>query len=241
MKILTTTDYDQFKTVKGNRAIDMNHVNHLVEINSKEHLLNQFPATITKDNYLWDGQHRLAACKANNWEFPYTVSDKTLAQLNDDIVAITNIAQKRWGVPNFIDFHAAHEKEQYIFLQYLMKEYRLPHSIIMKLVAGKEQSVAIKLGKLSLFITPDDKTYIEDVIKQYVELRGVVPAALIMHGSFAGAIRTIFKDYTAKDLQIAIERTPIQIVVQRGIKDYLRMFEEIINYRKQEKNYIRFF
>ena len=114
MKILATKEYDQFKTITGNRSVEVNHVNHLVSLNSEVNLLSQFPGTVTKDGYLFDGQHRLAACKANDWDFYYTVSDKTLAELGDTIVALTNTAQRKWGIPNFIHYFTSHGREQYL-------------------------------------------------------------------------------------------------------------------------------
>ncbi len=241
MKIQVTKEYDQFKKIVGNRPIDMNHVNYLVKLNSENNLLWQFPADVTKDGYLWDGQHRLEACRANDWDFYYTQSDKLLSELTDNIVAITNTAQKKWIMADYINFYSAHKKEQYVFLQELMTENKLTSAIVLKLLAGKSLQHEVKLGMLSLYQTSDDKAYLEELVTEYVSLRGVIPQAILSHSSFAGAARTMFKDFSAQDIKIAIERAPISLTPQRGVKDYLRIMEEIINYRKMEKNYHRFF
>lgn len=241
MKIQATKEYGQFKTILGNRAVDMNHVNYLVKLNSKENLLWQFPADVTKDGYLWDGQHRLEACRANDWEFYYTVSTKTLAELSDDIVAKTNTAQKRWTMSDYITFFAAHKKEQYVFLQELMKEYKLSHAIILRLSAGKSRERELKLGILILFTTDEEKAVIEELCRQYIELRGTIPTLILSHSPFAAAMRTVFKDFNAQEIKQAVDRMARAFSPQRTVKDYLREMEEIINYKKHEKNYIRFF
>lgn len=241
MRIQSTKDYDQFKKIVGNRSIDINHINYLVKLNSENNMLWQFPGEVTKDGYLWDGQHRLEAAKANDWEFYYTISDKTLAELSENIVAITNTAQKRWNVPDYIHFYASHDKAQYVFLQEMIQEYKLSHALVLKLVTGKEQNKEIKLGNLKLFATPEEKELIIELLTEYTSLRGTIASVMLNHSVFAGAMRTVFKDFSAKELKDHIERSPRTITSQRTIKDYLREFEEIINYRKHEKSYIRFF
>lgn len=241
MKILLTRDYDQFKTVPGNRNTDINHINNLIKLNAKENMLWMYPATVTKDNYLIDGQNRREACRAQDWEFPYVVSDKTLAELGDNIVALTNTAQKGWRPPNFIDFYAAHGKEQYLFLRELMDEHKFTHPIIMQLVVGKTGSADIKLGNLKLYTSPDEKRAVEEILAEYAKLKGTITGVVLHDSRFASAMRTVFKDYTAEEIITQLARTPLKVTSQRGVKDYLRVMEDVINYKKHERNYMRFF
>ena len=241
MKILATKEYEQFKKVVGNRPIDINHVNYLIKLNSEENLLWQYPGAVTKDGYLTDGQHRLKACEINNWDFYYTVSDKNLEDLGDNIVALTNTAQKGWVIKNFINFYAEHGKEQYIFLQELMTDYKLTQPIIMQLISGKTGSKDIKLGKLKIYTTSQEKDVVLELINEYSVLRDTISSLILNDSRFAGAMRTVFKDFSAQEIVDNLARTPIKITHQRGIKDYLRVMEDVINYKKHEKNYIRFF
>lgn len=241
MKIQATRDYKQFKTVPGNRPVEINHVNYLVKLNSKNNLLWQYPGSVTKDGYLTDGQHRLAAAEANEWDFYYTIGDQTLEELGDTIVATINTAQRGWKPINYIKFYAAHKKEQYAFLLDLMQEYHFSHAVILKLVTGKPSEASLKRGELHFFETAEDKQVIEDIVKEYAKLRGTVAAVILSHTMFAAAMRTVFKYFSAEDLEIAFARTPIRLEPQRGTKDYLRNLEEILNYKKHEKNYTRFF
>lgn len=241
VKILQTKNYDQFKMISGNRPVDINHVNHLVSLNSQENLLWMFPATVTKDNYLFDGQHRLEACRANDWDFYYIVSDKTLAELGDTIVALTNTAQKRWNLIDFIHYYVLHKKEQYIFLQQLLDTYGMTHSNILTLASGASQAKAIKRGELKLFSTDEDKQIIIDMLEGYKLLKDIVPYNVWIHRSFVASLRTVFGNMSAEELKSEIVRS--NAILERKINstEYLRELENVVNYRRSEKNYTRFF
>lgn len=240
-KILVTKDYDQFKTIVGNRPVDVNHVNHLVKMNSRENMLWMFPASVTKDNYLFDGQHRLEACRANNWDFYYTVSDKTLAELGDTIVALTNTAQKAWGIPDFIHYFTSHGKEQYVFLRQLMDTYKMNNTNILMLVSGASQARAIRRGDLKIFSTEEDKQTVIDLLDGYKVLKDVVPNDVWVSQKFTTAIRTVFGSMSAEELKSEIIRSNITLERKVNVKDHFRQLEEAVNYRKNEKNHVRFF
>lgn len=242
MKILNTKEYDQFKTIPGNRPINMRHVNHLVEMNSKENLMWMFPGTITKDGYLFDGQHRLEACEANEWDFYYVVSDKTLAELGEPIVALTNTAQLKWGIPDFIHYYTAHGKEQYIFLTQLMETYHLQQTIVLVLVSGASQARALKRGELKIFTNEEDKQVCIDILDGYGVLCDVVPHDIWISAPFALAIRIAFGIMSAEELKSEIIRSNAHFERQVNSSEYLRFLEnKVVNFRKSEKNWIRFF
>lgn len=241
MLIKSTKDYGQFKFIVGNRDIDMNHVNKLVKLNSEVNLLWQFPGLVTKDGYLWDGQHRLKAAEANDWDFYYTVSDKTLAELGDSIVPLTNTAQLPWKPMQYINWYAKHGNEQFIFLQELMEEYKLTYYQIINLLRGSSTASEIRRGTLKLFNTPEDKKNIASLLEEYLLLKTGVDRKMHLDTYFIRAIRTMFKYVSAQEILEALDRAPMQLIPVRGAAEYLRQFEEAFNYRRAEKNYKRFF
>lgn len=240
-KILQTKDYDQFKTIVGNRDIDIDHVNYLVKLNSKENLLHLFPGTVTKDGYLFDGQHRLEAAKANDWDFFYTVSEKTLAELGDTIVALTNTAQKRWAIKDYINYFVKHGKEQYIFLTQLMDTYKMSYTNVLSLTSGSSQTRSIRVGELKIFTSEEEKQIVIDMLDQYIFLKDFVPGDIFLHRAFVMAVRTVFNSMSAEDLKGEIIRSGIDFTRKANTTDYLRLLESIVNFKRQEKNHIRFF
>lgn len=241
MKILSTKDYDQFKSILGNRGVDMNHVNHLVELNSKENLLWMFPGTVTKDGYLFDGQHRREASRSQGWDFYYVVSEKTLAELGEPIVALTNTAQKRWGILDFIHYYTKHGREQYVFLTQLMDTYKMSDTNILTLVSGAAQSRAIKRGELKIFSTEEDKQAVMDMLDGYKLLQDIVPTAVWVSKPFAAAIRTVFGSMSAEELKSEIIRSNTTLKRELNATEQLRQLENVVNWHKSEKNHIRFF
>ena len=241
MKILSTKDYDQFKTVIGNREVSVTQVNRLVKDISTINMLWMYPGTISKDGYIIDGQHRLAACKANGWEFYYLVSDKTLSELGDTVVALINTAQKRWEIRDFIKYHAAHGKEQYVYLTQLKHTYKMTDTIILTLVSGVSQARAIKRGELKIFSTEEDKQVVVDLLDGYKTVCAVVPFPVAQSRAFVSALRTVFGSMPAEELRDEIIRSNITIEKKINVQEQLRQLEDVVNYRKSEKNHIRFF
>ena len=56
-KIRETNDYEIFKILKGNRDINQNHVNKLVQSITEKDL--RIPIVVDNNMYVMDGQHRL--------------------------------------------------------------------------------------------------------------------------------------------------------------------------------------
>ncbi len=241
MEIQKTKDYKQFKTIKGNRKIDMSHVNKLITLNSEINQLWQYPGTVTKDGYLWDGQHRLEAAKAQEWDFFYTTSDKVLSELRTNLVPITNTSQLKWQIADYINYYARNGKEQYLYLEELIQEYGWSHALIISLLRGESKSAALKKGILSLFENEDDKEYNRLLLDGYRDIVDAVPAVVYRDSIFARAMREIFKQLSSEDVKRTLEKTTTQIVSMRHKADYLRQFETLYNHGRQEKNYLRLF
>ena len=76
-KIYKTTDYSQFKFIKGNRPVDPKHVKKLGKSMRKGHV--PMPIVVTKKNVLFpcyvvnDGQHRLKAAEICGYPVYYMI------------------------------------------------------------------------------------------------------------------------------------------------------------------------
>lgn len=245
MQILKTKDYDQFKRVSGNRVVDMNQVNKLVKMNSSINLLWQFPGTVSADNYLIDGQHRLMACKANDWWFYYTQSEQTLAELEKvqggAPVALQNTAQLKWTIPNFVHFYAERGNKQYQFVEEMAVEHKLSPTMVIEFFRGDPSSQKLKQGRLSIFSTNEERDLLMESFEAAEIIRPYIPNYIFKHSRFLRALRLMLKQISAESLEVALRKDAVPVKYQHETKEYLRMFEEIINHGKQEKNYIRFF
>lgn len=236
--IYGTTEYKKFKRITGNRKINKNHVNDLIKDIGKNNLLEQFPIVVTQDNYILDGQHRLEAAKANKWEiYVATVPMK----IEDTIVAMINSSQKAWSIEDFINFYAERGGEQYIFLAELMDEYNITAANLIALLKGGSAASLLKRGQLSFYSNKDEKKICIDLVEAYKEIRGHVSHQIYIDRDFVFAFRTIIQSIDVPTLAQRIETYNKAILPQVTTKDYLRVFEEVVNFHKLDKNHIRFF
>lgn len=239
-KILSTKNYDQFKQILGNRELIISHVNHLIKLNSVDNSLWQYPGLISADGYLVDGQHRLAAARANDWDFFYTISAR---ESKDLMVGILNTAQRSWSIVNFINYYATNGNKQYQFVIDCLTEFRLSQAIVLALFNKKSgyQTHAIKNGNLVLFEIEGEKVALHDIVSAYSELKPFVSTIVFTDREFAIAIRKSFSVLSVKEIIVALQKTKDEIEPARYIPDYLRQLEVIVNKGKHAGNEIRLF
>lgn len=241
-KIYSTKDYDQFKTVVGNRPVNITHVNRLIEEIARENLLESFPAFISSDGYMLDGQHRLKAAKANDLEYFFTVSSKTA---NEHSIGFINSAQKLWTLDDFVHFYAENGNAQYQFLEEQAKKYNLTSARLIALCSSVSALIVsrAKKGLLHIFTTEDEKQYLSELLDAYVALKSTFPVEVWGHYKFMGAIKSMFKQVSVEDINAKMAKYPGVFEYKRTTNEYLRQFEDIFNKFKREgkSDFYRFF
>lgn len=235
-----TKNYKQFKKILGNRDINIGHVNSLIKMISKYNLLPQFVGVITKDGFIVDGQHRLKAAEANNLWFYFTVIPETI---DDIIVSLVNSVQRRWIFDDYINFFADREYAQYVWLREQHEQYGVGMSSMIYLfkVSGGQSLPIIKNGEMKLFDTSDEEQYLIALLEGYIGLKPYMNSTIWHDRDFVESLKRIFQEVNSEQLIDSIQKYGRPITLQHHIKDYLRLFEEIINKGKHEKNFIRFF
>jgi len=110
-KIYKTTDYSQFKFIKGNRPVDPKHVKRLVKSMRKKYV--PIPIMVSEKNILFpcyvvnDGQHRLKAAEICGYPVYYIIGDDMpLDQIRD-----TNQVVKKWTNDDFLHSNVATETD----------------------------------------------------------------------------------------------------------------------------------
>ena len=101
-KIHKTTDYSQFKFIKGNRPIDPKHVKRLVKSMRKKYI--PAPILVSEKNIIFpclvvnDGQHRLKAAEICGYPVHYMIMDgMSMKQIRD-----INQNNKKWTNDDFL-------------------------------------------------------------------------------------------------------------------------------------------
>lgn len=238
LQLRRTKNYDQFKKILGNRDVNMGHVNNLIKMISKYNLLAQFVGVVTKDGFLVDGQHRLKAAEVNKLWFYFTVIPETV---DDIIVSLVNSVQLKWTVDNYVDFFADRGLTQYIWVRELHEKHKISNSSLVALFKGRTDIRELRSGQLNLYTNSEEEQYLLGLIEGYLELKPHLDRRVWVDQDFIKALRKIFQQVTSKQLIAAIEKWEKIIPAQDHDKDYLRLFEEIVNRGKYEKNHLRFF
>lgn len=129
--VYSTTDYEQFSHIEGNRKINENHVARIMKEFEKIGQLS--PIIVNQDLEVVDGQHRLEACKRAQMPVYYIVvkSDSIEA-----ILSINNVNRK-WKIMDYIHNYSVLGEEDYTTLLSHYEEYEgtLYHIPILTLVS----------------------------------------------------------------------------------------------------------
>jgi hypothetical protein len=129
-QIHTTTNYDLFGIIGGNREINKKNLNKIKKSIKKKYIKTNaiicaFDPSFTDGNYLKvvDGQHRLEACRSNGETISFVVDlsldYKTI--LND--ITLLNTASKEWDVNDFMGSEAQKGNPSYQLYQKIYCRY----------------------------------------------------------------------------------------------------------------------
>ncbi len=117
---METTNYEIFKTLAGNRDIDLPNVRSLVK-SIRENGYIGTPILVSKNFEVLDGQHRLEALKQLGLPVPYEIREMNLTQ-----VQALNNASRKWAIIDYIKSYASMGHEEYILLLNYIDKLGIP-------------------------------------------------------------------------------------------------------------------
>lgn len=171
-QIQSTTDYDQFKVLGGNRSVDERHVNRLLKQIENNGNITDISPIIVNDQYeVIDGQHRLRAAEKAGIRVSYLVQPglKVEDALN------MNVASKTWTPTDYLNLYVSKNLKQYKkFADILDNHSWLTVTILLMVIAGGDST-----GKLKQFKVGDledfDANLVEERIDQIEQIAHVNP------------------------------------------------------------------
>jgi hypothetical protein len=117
--VISTTDYDKFSIIDGNREINIGHVNYIKRSMEEKYL--QIPIIVNEKMEVIDGQHRLLAIKELG--LPVFYIQKFGYGLKEVLLLNTNT--RGWYYQDYLYSYLADNKEDYIIFQHFLKQYQL--------------------------------------------------------------------------------------------------------------------
>lgn len=228
MKVEKTTNYDKFKTMKGNRAVVMAHVKRLAEVMEEFDLSKHIPVLVNEKMEIIDGQHRVEALKMLNRPVYYVVAEG--ASLKD--VQKLNNSTRSWKVIDYIESYIELGNSNYEILLAFMQTYGLSASISASLLQGTSTNrggqVSVRMGTF-VVKTPKRAKVVGEFLSK---IKGYLAANVVGDRDFVEALTHVLdQNINRSRLAKKLSYLGQGLQKQAGKEDYLRELERIYNFK----------
>lgn len=245
-RFFTTTKYDDFVLILGNRPINEPHVRKLMKDYEQDgEFIDEIHVNPTKVNGKWavvDGQHRFTACRRMG--VPVNVIIKRKDVELDEIQRINKL-RKNWNLEDLIRSYAALGNEDYQRLlavwEDLNAEYGIAPITVAYIAQGnltntqrKDSKNNVKEGNWK-FVVPE--TEVRRVIRECAKFREVDDRC--MTAIFITCIHRLLDTdplFSVDRLLRQAQTFPWKFIRASRKVDMLRMIDELYNFRKKEDN-----
>lgn len=243
MKVQTTTDYEQFDRIAGNRDITTDtaqrQVGRLITQYklAQERNINLFevmPLVINERKEIIDGQHRLEAAKRLGVPVYYRILPGLRLA---DVIAL-NTTQKPWTTKDYVNLWIDEDNEHYQALQEFVDKYNLPYSSAVPLLVLRAANIG-KPFQQGKFVV-DNYEYAEELVGYMDALKPHMRTPLIYRdAAFAKAVRrsheVLERDFETS-FQMIIEayaESTEFINFDKKVFEYMRSFEQVLKKNKR--------
>jgi hypothetical protein len=249
--VLSTTNYDMFNHVDGNRIVNKLHVRRLRESFKTKYLLS--PIIVNSRFQIIDGQHRFNAAKELGLPINYIICPDY--QLKE--VQLLNTNSKNWKREDYLNAFCDLGYEHYVALRKFKNLYP-EHGIenCMTLLSNKVGGLASSRKE---FITETNKkgafasrTFEEGEFKveDYENACNMADKIRMIKPYYAYYYRRIFvitmvamfknKDYNHNQLITKLNHCPIPLENRINVTQQKLLIEEIYNYKSRDKVSLRY-
>ena len=234
--VFQTTNYDLFKIIDGNREINMSNLKRIK--NSMQDELLVVPIIVNENHEIIDGQHRFFAAKQLKLPINFIINEGYGYQQIHKL----NTVGKKWS---FYDYLEGYAKKGYQDYQDALKFYN-------KYQFGANETLGLLLGYSCLSGGDDRKKFfdgkfkVKDLKEAYRKAEMINMIKPYYTGykrrSFIAALMNLFSnkefDFTSFIQKLGYQST--KLVDCATTKQYLIVMEGIYNYKKSDKDKVRF-
>lgn len=185
--IFTTTDYDIFNFLTGNRTINANNVKKLKESISENGYKKSQPIIVNKDFEIIDGQHRFIACEELKLPIYFTIEreDEDSIKLTQDL----NKNQKNWGLIDYIKSYVDRGYQDYINFLRFVEDRNLSVTTAIVLAWGtRNANIRNKIMQGKIEFTIYEENRVDEIINRLKEIKEKIPNNLDIEKKLRNAI-----------------------------------------------------
>ena len=233
-KIHSTTDYNQFKYIKGNREVVESHVKTLSDQIAKKDF--QIPIIVNEKMEVCEGQHRLEAYRLLGVPITYIVKEGLEIQ---DIREM-NSTSRKWTMSEYMESHVKLNNKEYEILKWFHQTYEFSISDCISMLNGKGYRTSddlnnFKLGKFKV----TDLEWAKDTADKIQQIGEYFP--YYKKRSFVGAIISALKDSTFiwKVFLARLESHSSKLKNQGSRNDFILNIERLYNHNTSAGKKIR--
>lgn len=231
--VLQTKEYSKFKFHHLNRKPISAHVERLYKSMMKDGWIPGSYMVVDSDNVIIDGQHRLIAAQKANVPVEYVVE----AKANVNTIKRINSNSKNWSISDHVKVYVSEGKENYVKLDKFMKAFpdlkitvcgmlltnSTNHLMREDIESGEFKILDLNLAYLWAQYLMNLKQYFPKGYNKTLFAR-----AMIM------ALRSPMFRFT--DFYHKVKLRPRSLVLCGSSEDYLKMIQEIYNYRRSKQS-----
>jgi hypothetical protein len=224
--IQVTYDYDLFNHLDSNRDATPERIANLTESINEEDLTDCIPIVVNEKFLIIDGRGRYETLKRMGKPIFYVQKD--FGEKSERVMIILNAYQKSWAANNYIDYYIKKEVPTFLKVANCMSMYQVSSSIaIMFVTNGRCDYSDVKSGKIKTGAIPynrygDALMSFKEIFKDYAHIFFVRALVYLINEG-------IYKH--KEDFKKFVKHRASLIGCANTVQ-YLKMFEEIFNYRK---------
>ena len=236
--VMMTTDYEKFKFLHGNRDLNASHVKQLQKLMLENgNLTDQFPIVISKDGFVIDGQHRLAALAELGWEVGYIVEENA----NIDTVRHINQGNRNWNWRDIAYSYAVLGHEDYQWFLDFVDEFPINFSPALAIATGKNDKGGntgrrFRSGEFKV----KDKAMARLLAGRIIEFYETIGFS---NNDMTYALASVMKhpQYDHERMTKKLGQLADTLPERASAMDYKRRLEDIYNHSYSEDNRVRLY
>ena len=239
-KILQTKNYDLFGKVDGNRFVNAAHVKKLKTSISQIDL--KIPIVVNDKIQVVDGQHRLQARKELGLPVYYIVINGLGLRETQRV----NSAAKNWNDKDFLDSFIAQNYANYKTYKKFRETYQFGHTDTLNMLSGKNTNIGgansnQEFREGEFCVSPANLAQATDWAEKIYQIEPYYKG--FKRRSFTSSMIICFRhdQYNHEEFISKLSYQSSKLVDCTSIQQYLRIIDEIYNFKRKPEDKIRFF